>query len=74
MRPSDFRQGILIDHRLIKIMVSEARDLALRTEAGEEYLSGGCASVSMAILASSKRSMKSGGFSLLGMNRQGLPT
>ncbi len=40
MRPSKVRQRILNDHRLIKIMVSEARDLALRTEAGEEYLSG----------------------------------
>ncbi len=40
MRPSEVRQRILNDHRLIKIMVSEVRDLALRIQAGEEYPSG----------------------------------
>ena len=40
MRPSEVRQRILDDHRLIKMMVSEVRDLALRIQAGDEYLSG----------------------------------
>ncbi len=40
MQPSEVRQRIINDHRLIKIMVSEIRDLALRTQAGESYLAG----------------------------------
>ena len=40
MRPSEVKQRILNDHQLIKIMVSEVRNLALRIQAGEEYLSG----------------------------------
>ena len=39
MRPSEVRQRILDDHQLIKIIVSEVRDLALRIQVGEEYLS-----------------------------------
>jgi hypothetical protein len=40
MRPSEVRQRILDDHQLIKIMVSEIRDLALRIQTGEEFLAG----------------------------------
>lgn len=40
MRPSKVRQRILNDHQLIKIEISEVRDLALRIQAGEEHLSG----------------------------------
>ena len=40
MRPSEVRQRSLNDHQLIKIKSSEARDLALRIQAGEEHLSG----------------------------------
>ncbi len=40
MRPSEVRQRILNDHQVIKIMVSEVRDLALRIQVGEEHLSG----------------------------------
>ena len=39
MRPSEVRQRILHDHQLIKIIVSEVRDLALPIQIGEEYLS-----------------------------------
>ena len=39
MRPSEVRQRILNDHQVIKIMVSEVRDLALRIQVGEEHLS-----------------------------------
>ncbi len=40
MQPSEVRHRILNDHRLIKIMVAEVRDLALRIQAGEPCLSG----------------------------------
>ena len=38
MRPSDVRQRILDDHKIIKIMVSETQDLILRIQTGEEQL------------------------------------
>ncbi len=40
MRPSEVRQQILGDHQLIEIRVSKVRDLAVRIQAGEQFLSG----------------------------------